>query len=34
VRKWGFLLRGCGEIIEVTNRWRAVRDEEPLVVEV
>jgi hypothetical protein len=34
VRKWGFLLRGCGKLIESTNRWRALRYEERLVVEV
>ena len=33
-RKWGRLLRGCGELIESTNRWRGLRGEEPLVVEV
>lgn len=32
VKKWGFLLKGCCEMLESTNRWRAVRGEEPLVV--
>ncbi|CAK7200945.1 hypothetical protein SEUCBS139899_003645 [Sporothrix eucalyptigena] len=32
-RKWGFLLRGCGELLAATDRWRAERGEEPLVVE-
>ena len=32
-RKWSFLLKGCQELVDATNRWRAVRDEEPLVVE-
>ena len=26
-RKWGRLLRGCGELIESTNRWRGLRNE-------
>jgi len=34
IRKWGFLLRGCVELIESTNRWRDSRGEERLVVEV
>jgi hypothetical protein len=34
VKKWGFLLKGCPELLEHTNRWRAVRDEEPLVVNI
>lgn len=33
-RKWAFLLKGCAELIEGTNRWRALRDEAPLFVEV
>lgn len=33
VAKWAFLLRGCGELMEATNRWRARRGEDPLVVE-
>ncbi|KAF2251473.1 hypothetical protein BU26DRAFT_423746, partial [Trematosphaeria pertusa] len=32
--KWGFLLRGCREMVESTNRWREARGEEPLVIEV
>ncbi|KXJ86429.1 hypothetical protein Micbo1qcDRAFT_219393, partial [Microdochium bolleyi] len=32
-RKWGFLIRGCTELLASTNRWRAQRGEEPLVVE-
>ena len=34
VRKWGFLLGGCGELIEAANRWRESRHEERLIVEV
>jgi hypothetical protein len=34
IRKWGFLLEGCGELITVTNSWRESRGEDPLVVEV
>ena len=33
-RKWSFLLKGCGDLIESTNKWRKVRGEERLVVEV
>ncbi|KAL3467693.1 hypothetical protein BJX64DRAFT_283160 [Aspergillus heterothallicus] len=31
VQKWGFLLVGCEVLIEASNRWRAIRGEEPLV---
>lgn len=34
VKKWGYLLQGCGDIIEASNRWRAIRGEDALVVEV
>jgi len=34
VKKWGFLLKGCPEIIESTNHWREMRGEERLIVEV
>lgn len=30
VRKWGYILAGCDELIEATNQWRARRGEEPL----
>lgn len=30
VRKWGWLLKGCEDLIAASNRWRALRDEEPL----
>ncbi|KAH6962729.1 hypothetical protein DER45DRAFT_624841 [Fusarium avenaceum] len=34
LRKWGFLLRGCSEIIEGTNHWREKRGEKGFVFEV
>ena len=34
VKKWGWVVKGCYDIIESSNRWRAKRGEEPLVVEV
>lgn len=34
VRKWGFLLAGCADVIESTNHWRDVRGEERLILEV
>jgi hypothetical protein len=34
VKKWGFLVRGCHDMIAATNKWRATRAEEPLVIEV
>ncbi|KAK1855264.1 hypothetical protein CCHR01_02166 [Colletotrichum chrysophilum] len=33
VAKWGFLLKGCEDVMRATNRWREMRDEEPLVWE-
>lgn len=32
-RKWKFLLRGCDELLAATDRWRAGRGEEPLVID-
>ncbi|RDW61645.1 hypothetical protein BP5796_11537 [Coleophoma crateriformis] len=32
-RKWAFLLRGCGDLIKSTNKWREVRGERRLVVK-
>lgn len=29
LRKWGWLLEGCGELIEATNAWRKRRGERP-----
>jgi hypothetical protein len=34
IKKWGFLLKGCVELVEATNRWRESRGEDRLVVEV
>ncbi|KAK2609685.1 hypothetical protein N8I77_003175 [Diaporthe amygdali] len=36
LKKWGFLLRGAGEdgMVTATNRWRALRGEDPIVWEV
>ncbi|KAK7177453.1 hypothetical protein PSPO01_16498 [Paraphaeosphaeria sporulosa] len=31
LRKWGFLLHGCPEVIEATNFWRESRGEKKLV---
>jgi hypothetical protein len=30
LRKWGWLLRGCPEVLEATNRWRRTRGENEL----
>ncbi|KAJ6110549.1 hypothetical protein N7486_002784 [Penicillium sp. IBT 16267x] len=30
VTRWGWIIRGCSEIIRSTNRWRAKRGERPL----
>ncbi|KAK0384551.1 hypothetical protein NLU13_8637 [Sarocladium strictum] len=30
VRKWGFLIQGCVELMHATNRYRCLRGEEPL----
>ncbi|KAH7008976.1 hypothetical protein EDB80DRAFT_777452 [Ilyonectria destructans] len=32
--KWGYLLRGCQELIKATNHWREVRGEKPFVIDV
>jgi hypothetical protein len=34
VRRWGFLLKGCSEVIETANRWRTLRGDERLVVDI
>lgn len=34
VKKWGFLLKGCWDVIKATNRWRELRGENRLVMEV
>jgi len=33
VRKWAFLVRGCVDLFEATNRWRGLRGEEGLISE-
>lgn len=33
IRKWPFLVKGCWKMLESTNRWRAIRGEEPLVTD-
>ncbi|KAI0113642.1 hypothetical protein GGR51DRAFT_556790 [Nemania sp. FL0031] len=32
-KKWGFLLKGCNTLIEATNKYRAARGEDRLVIE-
>jgi hypothetical protein len=34
LKKWGFLMRGCEDLIRSTNRWREARGERRLFVEV
>jgi len=34
VKKWGFLLKGCRELVEATNKWRELRNEDKLIIEV
>jgi hypothetical protein len=33
-RKWGFLLKGCHDVVEATQRYREGRGEDRLVIEV
>jgi len=33
IRKWGFLIQGCTDLFESTNRWRDIRGEERLILE-
>lgn len=33
VRKWGFLLKGCLNVIESTNHWREIRGEDRLIMD-
>ncbi|RYO76726.1 hypothetical protein DL766_004174 [Monosporascus sp. MC13-8B] len=33
MNKWEFLLKGCCELLDATNRWRSLRDEDPLIAE-
>lgn len=30
LKKWACLLQGCEELIEISNRWRAIRGEDPI----
>ncbi|KAE8155209.1 hypothetical protein BDV25DRAFT_126120 [Aspergillus avenaceus] len=30
LRKWGWAVEGCAELIESSNRWRSIRGEEPM----
>lgn len=34
VRKWGFLLKGCSDLVASTNRWRESRGEDPLIIAI
>lgn len=34
IRKWRFLLAGCVDVIAATNKWRQLRGEEELLMEV
>ena len=34
VAKWGFLLKGCRDLLQASNTWRRLRGEEPMVFEV
>lgn len=33
-KKWGHILKGCQDLIRATNRWRDIRGEERLLIEV
>ncbi|RSL51138.1 hypothetical protein CEP54_011559 [Fusarium duplospermum] len=33
VRKWGWCLRGCEDILTITNQWRQKRGDDPIVYE-
>jgi len=30
VKKWGWLMQGCSDLVSASNRWRALRYEKPL----
>ncbi|KAK1242645.1 hypothetical protein MKX08_005457 [Trichoderma sp. CBMAI-0020] len=34
VTRWAFLLQGCPDVVDSANKWRALRGEDPLVVEI
>ncbi len=33
LKKWPWIVAGCPEIIRATNKWREMRGEEPIVME-
>jgi len=33
IDKWKYMFKGCGEMIEATNKWRERRGKERIVVE-
>ncbi|CAG9987890.1 unnamed protein product [Clonostachys byssicola] len=33
VRKWGWSIKGCNDVLEATNKWRLLRGEKPLAFE-
>lgn len=33
VRRWGWCLRGCEDILAITNQWRLKRGDEPIIYE-
>jgi hypothetical protein len=32
LKKWAWLLKGCEELIEISNSWRTIRGENPIVI--
>lgn len=34
LKRWRWALEGCGELLKATNRWREMRGEERIVVEI
>ena len=34
LRKWGWSFKGFEDMLEATNKWRAMRGEDPLVIEI
>lgn len=33
LRKWAWAFKGCEDMLEATNRWRAKREEKPIIFE-
>lgn len=31
VKRWGWALEGCNDLIQASNRWRALRNEKPII---